>query len=358
MNVVKLLFSIVFLIFGDFTAEYTADNFSIHGRRFQAENMKESKQVLFTQNTYFLTGNKITENMDPNMVIELTAESKKNRSIIIIQRWLVIFLSVFAIWLIYLLRTNLKSKKKIRGLNSDLAQYNKKLEDLNRNKDKYLSIISHDLKAPLGSIKELLQVYIDEDDLPDKEQLKVLYAEVDHINALMEDLLNWSKIQFEKQKIYFEVFKLNDIVNKVLNALLIIVHKKRITLDVSIDPKITVYADRNMVKMVMRNLISNALKFTRSDGLVTVTAVKTEHNKIRIKVTDTGVGIASSRLETIFDPAKVISTPGTENEIGTGLGLVLCKEFVQLNNGSIHIDSVQGKGTTVTVTLNVDQSNI
>ena len=351
MYVVKLLLNVVFLIFGDFISTDIGEYFRYPDNGLEMKVKKESKQSLFAQNSYCLTGIDFNEYTDPDMVIAVAQESRRNRSIIIIQRWLVIFLSIFTIWLIFLLRANLKSKKKIRKLYADLEQYNKKLEELNTNKDKYLSIISHDLRAPLGSIKELLQIYIDEEDMPDKDQLKVLYAEVDHTNALLEDLLSWSKIQFEKQKLFFETVRVDNIVDEILSTLMIIIHKKRIHIDVKIAPDIVVYADKNMIKMIIRNLTSNALKFTRKDGSVHITAAMTENKMVKLHVKDTGVGIASERLKSIFDPLKVMSTPGTENEIGTGLGLVLCHEFVKLNKGTINIDSQQGVGTNITVLL-------
>ncbi|MFB6317923.1 sensor histidine kinase [Saccharicrinis sp. FJH54] len=352
MYVLKLLISIVIFACGEVSFEIDSDNFRGNQHRNKMEIKGNDPRNLFAPDALNLKLFSNAGSAGLDQMNALAVERQRNKNIIVIQRWFVIFLSVFAVWLIFLLRTNLKSKKKIRRLYADLEQYNKKLEDLNRNKDKYLSIISHDLRAPLGSIKELLQIYIDEDDLPDKEQLKVLYAEVDHTNALLEDLLSWSKIQFDKQKLFYEEFRLQDIVSRVLNALMIIIHKKRIDLEVSVDPEIMVYADRNMVKMVLRNLISNALKFTRKDGKVSLSAYLTDDQKVCIVMQDTGVGIAADRLETIFDPARVVSTPGTENESGTGLGLVLCNEFIKLNHGSIRIDSEQGRGTTITVLLN------
>lgn len=281
----------------------------------------------------------------------LVQASNIDRKVILFQRWFVAVLVVSILLLFGLLVFNFRKQKQINNLNQRLEQYNDDLKEINGNKDKYLAIISHDLRGPLGSMRELLSLFIEEDRAPDKEHLKVLLSEVENTNALLEDLLHWSQIQFNRQSIVKEYVKLNDIANDVVRSLLFLSNKKRLTIQLEIDENLKAYCDKNMLKIVLRNLVSNAIKFSNSDGSIHIKGENTEKGMVLISVSDDGVGISEKRLSNIFDPAKAISTTGTRNEKGTGLGLVLCKEFVEMNIGEIHIQSIEGKGTNVNILL-------
>lgn len=286
----------------------------------------------------------------------LESKRKRDRKVIIFQRWFVA-LSVFSILLLVIfLFTNLKSKRKVRALNRALALKNNKLEELNRNKNKYLSIVSHDLRGPLGSIKALLEMYIDENKTLDKNQQMVLLSEVNNTNDLLDDLLNWSRLQFNKQGIKPETIPLAPLVIDMIETHRSRIDKKKQEIKLDISNNITVYVDSNMLKTILRNIVSNAIKFTPNGGRISLSAKLKDNNYTKITIADSGVGMNEDQLSKAFKPGKVNSTPGTENEKGTGLGLILCKEFAELNGGTINIKSQRGLGTTVTIKLSSGNS--
>jgi len=160
---------------------------------------------------------------------------------------------------------------------------------------------------------------------------------------LLNNLLEWSSSQTGKLKICSENFFLKSIVDDTIDLLNDYAKKKNITVLNEIPGQIKVFADKNMISSVIRNLFSNAIKFTR-DGNVRITA-KDVNTFVECTITDTGVGIKPENIKKLFRLDTEFSTPGTANEKGSGLGLILCKEFVERNNGEIYVESEKGKGT-------------
>jgi PAS domain S-box-containing protein len=230
-----------------------------------------------------------------------------------------------------------------------IQQQNKELIKLNDDKDLLMSILGHDLKSPFNSILGLSELLIENFHKYDNVKIENLinYINKSAHNAynLLEDLLLWTHSQ--SGKIPFEPQKLNfiDICQEVLE-----IHKpnaiaKEITVNHSATEGITVFADINMLKTILRNLVSNAIKFTRPGGKINIFAQK--NNKIvTISVSDNGIGIAPERINKLFSISKTITTKGTEDESGTGLGLLLCKEFVEKHGGKIWVESELEKGST------------
>lgn len=224
----------------------------------------------------------------------------------------------------------------------------------NRTKDKFFSILAHDLKNPFGAITSYSEYLLNEfDDLSKddiKDDIKNIYNVANNVTYLLDNLLNWSRIQtgifiFDPQP-----FNINDLIARVINLNIEVANLKNVYLASSTKDPILVEADIDMISVVLRNLVSNAIKFTNGSGEVIVSAEICD-NLVCICVSDTGVGIPKSKLNEIFKVDCSLSTLGTCNEKGTGLGLILCKELVVQNKGEIYVESELDKGSTFKFTL-------
>jgi len=224
------------------------------------------------------------------------------------------------------------------------------LHELNATKDKFFSIIAHDLKGPfnaiLGFTDLLLENYLNLDGEAVEKSLQAISGASRQAYALLENLLMWSRTQTGQVPYVPEKVNLREKINTTLNLLEIQAHNKRITITSEIPGHITITADRNMIGTVIRNILSNAFKFTPVGGRVTISATEAGAF-VELSVNDTGVGIPAANLQNIFRIENKTSTLGTEKERGSGLGLILCKEFMEKNGGTIEIISEPGKGTTV-----------
>jgi signal transduction histidine kinase len=230
----------------------------------------------------------------------------------------------------------------------------KELKELNISKDKFLSIIAHDLRNPFGAIigfsDLLLKNFTEIDDDTLHKGLKTIESAANQAYKLLENLLIWSRNQTGMYKFTPEVINMKD---RIVQALKVAegnasIKNIRLTSDISRD--YLVYADQDMIDTVLRNLISNAIKYTRMGGKVKVSA-KTNTNNIEITVADNGVGIAPNKQTEIFEIDKRTNTSGTENEEGTGLGLIICKDFLARNGGQIWVESSMEKGSKFTFSL-------
>jgi PAS domain S-box-containing protein len=231
-----------------------------------------------------------------------------------------------------------------------------KLKELNATKDRLFSIIAHDLKTPFNallSISELLKLNHDNFN---KDQLE-RYFDMINANAkqsfeLLENLLIWSRSQTDNIKFSPKSENILQLINSVKQLLDPVAETKKISFDIhETSNPIYAFCDYRMIETVLRNLISNAIKFTPNSGNVSVYYEDHNNGFITVKVQDSGVGIEYSNLDKLFRIDNNFSTKGTNNEKGTGLGLILCKEFVEKNGGEISVSSEVGKGTTFTFTL-------
>ncbi|MBS1501819.1 MAG: HAMP domain-containing histidine kinase [Bacteroidetes bacterium] len=226
-----------------------------------------------------------------------------------------------------------------------IIEQNEQLEYLNAEKSKLMSIIAHDLRAPLSNIHNHLQL-VTEFGL-DKHEREMVEADLlkatDNTLTMLSKLLVWSRSQMDGVTVKLSDMNLLDALRNTLEMEMMLATKKDITLTYHIDPKITVIADTDMLQLVVRNLTSNAIKFTPPGGRVQVNA-RIEMNECRISVRDNGQGIPYEQQRDIFT-LKARSTFGTRKEKGVGLGLVLCKEFVEQQGGRIGYDSTPGQGS-------------
>jgi PAS domain S-box-containing protein len=236
----------------------------------------------------------------------------------------------------------------------ELIKQKKELQNLNQTKDKFFSIISHDLRNPfntiLGFSNLLLDNYTKYDEATREKLLTGINLTARNTYSLLENLLTWARAQSGKIEMRKERVNVQAIVRTIIELLLETALAKQILLMNTISDEDYVYADQNMLNTVFRNLISNAIKYTKEEGRVRVNAERRE-NYLEISISDNGIGMSEAKLATLFKIGETISSQGTEGELGTGLGLILCKEFIEKHGGKIWVNSEPQKGSTFYFTL-------
>jgi signal transduction histidine kinase len=248
-----------------------------------------------------------------------------------------------------------EANKQLEKQNAIIHQKTLALEELDRTKNRFFSIIAHDLKGPLNSLTGFSALVINHIEFLSKDEIKMIAENLDksvkNLTEFLNNLLTWSRSQMDN--IQFEPKKLlmANLVNEIIDLHQIAADNKNIQLVSTITVDTQIYADENAVKTILRNLVSNALKFTKEGGKVTLAAKAQDDKYIQLTITDTGVGMPEEVVEKIFRIDTKHSTQGTKGETGTGLGLVLCKEFAEKNGGSISVESIVDLGTTFKVIL-------
>jgi len=223
---------------------------------------------------------------------------------------------------------------------------------LNSTKDKLFSIIGHDLRSPLNSLRGMMDL-LNKSILTQDEFVsfsKKIKTNVDYVYTDLDNLLSWAQSQQNGLKSSIEELGLYDVIIEKVDLLAESSSVKAITIHVEIDRDLRVRADKNQLGLIIRNLVSNAIKFSQEGGVVIIGAIK-KKDQVEVAITDNGVGIAAADIEKLFRAGVNFSKPGTKNEKGIGLGLLLVKEFVELNNGTIHVTSKLGEGSTFTFSL-------
>lgn len=267
---------------------------------------------------------------------------------------LIVFLIIVTALLVVAVYQYLARKKANDQLvvwSQAVDQKNQQLDNLNKVKDKIFSSIAHDVKSPLSSIQGLLGLMKMNVLSPDEFQKLVveLSARVNTTASLLDNLLNWSRNQITNARanpVKTDVRRLASVCMELYQSN---AAEKNIRLVNNLPDPSAIYADEEMIKIILRNLISNAIKFTKENGEVKIDAIQ-EENILRVSVADTGVGIPQADVSKIFSfDGK--STHGTALEKGTGLGLILCKEFIEKNGGTIWVDSLQGRGSIFSFTV-------
>lgn len=237
----------------------------------------------------------------------------------------------------------------------DYVQIKKSLKDEVASKNKFLSIISHDLRSSFGTVSSFVSLIKENRNTLSEEEMDDFLNDIDKTTRntleLLENLLSWARAQTGIIKKQPKEFAIGRVINELVRASKKSSDKKAIQLTAEFGDDVSnVFADKNMTSLILRNLLSNAIKFTTKNGTIQVKAENNGEN-VKISVIDTGVGIAPEKVEKIFDIDQKVSTYGTENEEGNGLGLILCREFVIQNNGEIGIQSEENKGTNVWFTI-------
>jgi PAS domain S-box-containing protein len=235
-----------------------------------------------------------------------------------------------------------------------LKENEKKLLQLNTDKDIFISVLSHDLRSPFNNLlglSEALSEDIRKLDIDEIEKLvNQIYKSAQTSFKLLEDILMWARTQQGNIPFKPQILSFKDICINILEVLNSNTNAKNITINYSAADHMNVFADIEMLKTVLRNLVSNAIKFTNKNGAISIIAVENSDN-VTISVSDNGIGINPDDLKRLFDISQVLTTKGTAEETGTGLGLMLCKEFVEKHGGKIWVESEVGKGSDFKFTL-------
>jgi len=252
---------------------------------------------------------------------------------------------------------------ELQSINIKLVASENRLTNVNSVKDKFFAILSHDMKGPLNTLTGFLELLRDYTDTFTKAELidfaSSMNTTVKRLISMLENLLHWSRSQSGSIIAKPESLNLNIVIDANLWLLNESAKNKKIKITTIIKEDIFIDYDKNMLDFTLRNLISNAIKFTPVNGRVEISAEK-EFNYVNVSIKDTGIGISTENLEKLFKTDVHFTTHGTERENGTGFGLLMCKFFVEKNNGKIFINSLLDKGTTVTFTIptNINTSNI
>ena len=240
-------------------------------------------------------------------------------------------------------------QSKIEIQTRELLEVNDKLNELNAMKDKFFSIIAHDLKNPFSTILGFSEILRTSHRTFTEEEMdrytNLIYESTRKVFDLLDNLLLWSRSQ--QNRVEFEPYKfdINDCIEKSVEFYRELFQNKKIDVQYAKSGEYFVFADFNMINTVVRNLLSNAMKFTPENGRIEI-GLETEDHAVVCKVSDNGVGMENEVLESLFKPEAKQSTSGTLGETGTGLGLVICEDFIKKNNGRIWCESTPGKGTT------------
>ena len=229
-----------------------------------------------------------------------------------------------------------------------VKKFNEELLSLNTSKDKFFSIIAHDLKSPLSGLLGFTEILLDEfDDLQIEEVKEFIghsHQAAINLNALLENLLEWSRIQTGNFALEPSNVNVESVFDDMISLFNQYASNKKIRLEKKVDAALEVIADENMFKTIMRNLVSNGIKFTNEGGSVYLTAIANE-KFVNLGIQDSGIGLSRENINKLFRIDLNYTTLGTNKERGTGFGLVLCKELVEKNGGKIWVESEVGKGT-------------
>lgn len=236
-----------------------------------------------------------------------------------------------------------------------LKKNNQELEHLNATKNKFFSIIAHDLKNPFQAIfgfSELLMRNFE--DFEEKQRidlLSMIKTSSESAYNLLENLLQWARTQTDRIKYNPAPINIHDLIEQNVTLSLANTEKKSITVKTELECNGTAWADFNMINLVIRNLLSNAIKFTGMNGMITIACRNYKNSYCIISITDTGIGISEENIEKLYRIDEYFSTSGTSGETGTGLGLIICKEFIEKNQGELIVESTINIGTTFSFTL-------
>jgi len=288
-----------------------------------------------------------------------TALIEENKKALAKQRGLIyaaiIVLVIFAIITFFIKRAERIQKtlnKELKIKTAKLQKHEIELRDSNDTKTKLFSIIGHDLRGPIGALQGLLQMFTDGEVNKSEffDFIPKLKSDVDHIYFTLSNLLSWGQTQMNGSTMKPVVMTLESIVNDNIELLGQVAKTKSIKIISKLAGNTAVWSDSNQIDIVIRNLISNALKFTPDNGMITI--MSREKNDLwEVSIRDTGVGMDKITLEKLFKKDSSFTTYGTNNEKGTGLGLSLCKEMVEKNGGTIWVESTLRKGSTFYFTL-------
>lgn len=291
--------------------------------------------------------------LETQAVIQQQAITSRNRLLLVAASSAVLML----ILLLLLAKNNAQLKKSNQMLRTQdvlIQEQNAELKALNATKDKFFSIVSHDLRAPLNSLWAFSTIILENMHELSKEQLqhfsKELRQLVERTMKMTDNLIAWAKVQMNDSVVHPELIPLKSFLPEVCQLYEDIAGAKQLHLSYNIASDLTVRADKDQLSLIIRNLISNAIKYSHEGSTIAIGAFE-ENGKVNITVTDTGIGMNAETLESVFGDGPIQSMRGTSGESGTGLGLKLSREFALVNGGTLSATSTPGKGTAFTLAL-------
>lgn len=327
----------------DFQTRFLQLNDSLHSER-------EQQQIALLQS-------KFESELKQAQIDVLTAEAQVQTGEIKSQRaWMYFYtgcislLMLLAFVLFYNYRYTWKSKRRLEEKNDAIERQAQQLRYLNATKDKLFSVISHDLRSPLSSLKALMEL-VGTAGLTQQEFVNITIAlkrNLDTVHADLDNLLMWAQTQLKGLQPFPSNVDVRQLVDEKFRLFTEAAESKCIRLINNVDDNIFVFVDKNHIGSVIRNLLANAIKFNPTGGSVTVSTVIVENN-CEITIEDSGIGISADDIDKLFDAQTHFTRLGTNKEKGVGIGLLLTKEFVETNNGSISVSSELGKGTRFTI---------
>ncbi len=283
-----------------------------------------------------------------------------------LQRRINVYITAALIFAIALLLTLFMTSRRFARTNVILAKQKRELQEksehleaVNHDKNRLFGVISHDLRGPIANLGGLLELIAQED--LSQEEFQSLSGKLNthfgHLSASLDNLLVWSSNQMRGVTPKPALFDVSDACDEVLDLLKPVARDKHITVQNLIPDRTMAHGDAEQIKIALRNLVGNALKFTPQDGVVTISSTKGFGSSLQISVADTGIGMPRELQERLFKAGEDFTTFGTKGERGTGLGLNLCRDFIQANNGKFWFDSKPGHGSTFYFTLATEKEN-
>ncbi|MBL7972755.1 MAG: tetratricopeptide repeat-containing sensor histidine kinase, partial [Prolixibacteraceae bacterium] len=318
-------------------------------------NKKEKYEQLINVEKKYETEKKENEIIQLQAKQELTdVQLRKNKQLKQLAFITASLLLIFAFFVLMKYLDKLKSNQLLKLKNQQIEESEQELRRLNAAKNKFFSIIAHDLKNPLHNVMGYSYLLSkDYDNFSEKERKKFaadINQSTNNIFRLLQNLLEWAKTQtgalnFSPMEIEFK-----RILENSFSVLRPLAQQKSIEVKFSLTDDLKLYADPQMIETVLRNLINNAIKFTPENGSIEISA-QSAGDYVRVNITDSGIGIAGEDVENLFRIDSKVKRKGTNNEDGSGLGLIICKEFIDKNNGTISVTSTPGEGSSFSFTL-------
>jgi len=252
-----------------------------------------------------------------------------------------------------------KNGEEITNQGLLLSQQNEELKKLNTLKDRIFSIISHDVKSPLATLDGLLELFNNKDiEINEKEfktYVSAVRVELNNVQSLTDNLLSWANSLITNKNNYKTLINTKAVTQDIFNLFKDSIIKKSLNFNNRISTESNFRGDSNLISFVIRNLLANAIKFTPRGGEISADFERTPESVI-ISIKDTGIGMDTRTIKILFDKEKIMTQKGTSGEVGTGLGLKLCKELIEQNSGTLAVDSELGKGSVFKFTIPVERN--
>jgi signal transduction histidine kinase len=318
------------------------------------QNQKNDQRLLESQSRYVIdTKESQIESLEvERQKRERELAAQKNLRNFLIS--LIIFGLIIGALILNLYKVKQRANSELQEINEKVKHQNQQLQALNATKDKFFSIIGHDLKGPLNSLTSFSGLLINHTDKLSIEEIQMLAKDFDkslkNLSTLLNNLLEWSRSQTGNIEFKPETFDITSLLKENKELLGTQAQNKRISVLVDLNGEVLVNAHKHSLNTVVRNLISNAIKFTPEGGLIKM-GLKKHESEILVSIADTGVGMGPDVISKLFRIDAKHTTKGTANEKGTGLGLILCKDFVEKNGGKLWVESEEGKGSLFCFTV-------